>query len=381
MQKILKHWSLGLLALVIISCSSTPKSDQEGVVDQKETVKYSLSDFYSDDSGLAKKVKEIVDELTVEQQGGQMVVQAAGRLGMPDEHIFQLIKENKIGGVLLLNGSVNGFKQKVHRFDSAAAEAGILPLIYSSDAEPSLINRKIKGSKQVPKTIELNTVAKNIEVAKIISQELKNIGILYDYAPVLDISPDNAAIKNRSYGYNRDSVIAHASAFANQLQENGIAATVKHFPGHGLVKGDTHSKLVVIDGDFQEVDTYKPFIQSGIISVMIGHIAVKNNPAYNTNGLPASCSKEIVTDLLRNELGFKGIITTDAMNMGALKEIEHTDFKSILAGNDIVLMPIDEDILIDQIVSEAANNKLFAKQVYESVSRIIRLKICLGIIK
>src|SRR5690606_33337021 len=143
----------------------------------------------------------------------------------------------KIGGVLLLNGSVEGFKQKVNRFDSLAHAHDLLPLVYSADAEPSLINRKIEGSPAVPKTIALKTEGENKRIAEVISAQLKEIGILHNYAPVLDISPENAAIKNRSCGYDRDSVKMLAQAFVQQSQDDGVAATVKHFPGHGLVKG------------------------------------------------------------------------------------------------------------------------------------------------
>ncbi len=89
--------------------------------------------------------------------------------------------------------------------------------------------------------------------------------------------------------------------------DNGIIATAKHFPGHGFVVGDTHEKLVFIDGEMKEVPNYQPVIDNGVLSIMVAHIAVKNNEKYNTEGLPSTCSREIVTDLLKNELGFRGI--------------------------------------------------------------------------
>lgn len=378
-MKILIHTivlSFGTL-LILLSCSSFQKDDANDNKEQKDiTSSFTLSDFYSENPALSKKTDSILNQLSDRQLAGQMIVQAAGRLGKPDSIIEQLIKNNIIGGVLLLNGSMEGFKQKVEHFNDLARKSGALPLIYSSDAEPSLINRKIKGSHEVPHTIDLNTVEKNKEVAGLIVQDLENIGITHDYAPVLDISPDNEAIRNRSYGYNADSVVILAQAFVETLESNGIAATIKHFPGHGLVKGDSHTNLVYIDGEMKEVDLYKPFIENGITSVMVGHIAVRNNPKYNTNGLPASCSSVIVNGLLKEELGFKGIVITDAMNMGALAKLDDAGFQAVQAGNDMILMPVHEEQLIDEMVNEMMANEDFKNRIKHSARKIIRLKIC-----
>ena len=291
-----------LFILFIISCSLKNKRGETGR-------KYNIADFYDSVPELDSKVKMIFNELTDHQRVAQMIIQAAGRLGKPDDVIDDLIEKKSLGGVLLLNGTKDDFKRKIKHFDSLTEINGLLPLVYSADAEPSLINRKIEGTTPVPKTIELKSLNENERVAEIISKDLLDIGIQYDYAPVLDIGHENAAIKNRSYGNSKDSVVMLTTSFVETLQKNGIAATVKHFPGHGLVTGDTHSQLVYIDGPMQEVTLYEPLIKAGVLSIMVGHIAVKNNPDYDSEGLPASCSRKIVTDLLRNQMGFKGIIT------------------------------------------------------------------------
>ncbi len=367
-----------LIVLCVLACSTRNKSEQtEEIILQP---KFTLKDFYSENGVLDEKVNNIISGLSARQQVAQMIIQAAGKLGKPDKEIDQLIKSNSIGGVLLLNGTMEGFQAKVHHFDSVANASGLLPLVYSADAEPSLIWRKIEGSSPVPKTIELKTPEQNREAARTISNDLKQIGILYNYAPVIDISPNNAAIKNRSYGSDPDSVINLAGEFISELQKQGIAATVKHFPGHGLVRGDSHSQLVFIDGVMLEAPLYQSFIDNGAVSIMVGHIAVRNNENYATDGLPASCSRKIVTDLLRNQMGFKGIITTDAMNMGALKTIPNADFLAIQAGNDIVLMPADPEMLVDQILANMKNDPDFENQIHYSVKRIVRMKVCLGIL-
>ncbi|MEM9934558.1 MAG: glycoside hydrolase family 3 N-terminal domain-containing protein, partial [Bacteroidota bacterium] len=221
------------------------------------------------------------------------------------------------------------------------------------------------------------------EVANMIAEELTYIGIQYNLAPVLDLSPENAAIGNRSFGYEPDSVAALAAAFVQASQQNNIATSIKHFPGHGLVKGDTHERLVYIDSVMEEVPVYLPLIEAGAISVMIGHIAVRNHPKYNTEGWPASCSRKIITDLLKEELGFKGIVITDAMNMGALSAFPNPKLASVKAGADIILMPgspKDTRKLIQDVLAEMAKDKAFQQQVYNSVRKIIRLKICFGLL-
>ncbi|HRV56393.1 MAG TPA: glycoside hydrolase family 3 N-terminal domain-containing protein, partial [Mangrovimonas sp.] len=190
---------------------------------------------------------------------------------------------------------------------------------------------------------------------------------------------NNSAIKNRSFGSDPDQVIALSQAFIKSTQEENIAATVKHFPGHGLVVGDTHFDLVGIDGDLQELNNYKPMIDFGVISIMVGHLSITNNPKYDTYGVPASCSRKIVTGLLKNELNFKGIIISDGMKMKALEQIPNATLEVSKAGCDIILIPEDEDETLALILNEMKTDTAYRNQVYESVKKLIRLKICLGI--
>lgn len=340
-----------------------------------------LEDFYKKDNMLDQQVEQIFSRLTDEQRVGQLIIPAAGRLGKPDAQLDELARKGWMGGAILLNGSVESFKHYVHRLDSISRANGHLPLVYSADAEPSLINRKISGSVQVPKTAELKDTLEALAVAHTIAHQLKDIGILYNYAPVTDVSPQNVAIGNRSFGADPKQVEKMNKAFINATQSDGVAATAKHFPGHGLVKGDTHKKLVFIDGPFQEVNVYRGLIDAGVLSIMVGHIAVQNNPKYNTDGLPATLSRAIVTDLLKNEMGFKGIVTTDAMNMGAVAAIPQASLKAVQAGNDIILMPPNEKESVLSIMAQMDKDPAFKQQVYDSVKKIIRFKLALGVIR
>ncbi len=338
--------------------------------------KYSLEDFFIYDAELAQKTDSIFQTLSDTAKVGQMILPAGGRLGKSDEHLINLIQKKYITGILLLNGTKEGFTEMIKNFNKANKG---LPLVYSADAEPSLIGYKIKNCIPVKKANQMLNREEVRKYATIICQELKEIGINYNYAPVVDMSP-NEVISYRSFGDNADTAQAWANIFIQETQKNGIVATAKHFPGHGYVVGDTHKKLVYIDGEMKEVNNYIPLIKNGVLSIMVAHIAIKNNQKYNTNDMPATCSKKIVTDLLKKEMKFKGIITTDAMNMGGVSSIPNCELEAAKAGCDIILMPIDEEKALFDILKETKKNKQFEQQVFASVKKIIRLKICLGLL-
>lgn len=361
-------------ALFFLCCNSSP---EEKIL---WSGAYSLDDFYSSDKSLEKKVEEIFSGLGPKDRIAQMIVVSAGTTGKPTKTVDELIRKKAIGGVLMLSGEKDQIIRLVQRFDSLSSQYGILPLIYSSDAEPSLINRKIKGTQIVPKTVEIETIEICDSVTEIISNELLSMGIKHNYAPVVDLSPNNEAITNRTFGNDSAMVVKLSRAFIKASQERGVVATAKHFPGHGLVSGDTHNQLVTIDGEMKEVENYIPLIETGVISIMVGHIAVMNNSKYETKGMPSSCSKEIVTDLLKGELGFKGIVITDAMNMGALRKIENASLKAVEAGCDMILMEPNEIKLLEDVYKKYMENLAFKNQIDQSVKKILRLKVCLNLI-
>lgn len=372
-----KNLSFTLLAfLSLISCSAQEK---EGTA-LSQVKKYTLTDYFRNNQLLDKQVEEVFNSLRDEQRVGQMIVPAVGRLGKPDAEVIKLVKRQHVGGILLLNGTKDSFKRYKILFDSLNRLQSGVPIIYSSDAEPSLINRKISDTPAVKKTSQISDSASSAQVAKKINAELKDIGILYNYAPVVDVSVKNQAIGNRSYGSDPEKVIQLANAFIQATQEGGVVATAKHFPGHGLVTGDSHHKLVYIDGEMKEAPLYRELIDQGVLSIMIGHIAVENNPQYNTNGLPATCSRTIVSGLLKEEMGFKGIVTTDAMNMGAVANIPDAALLAVKAGCDMILMPLNEEELIFGVLKEMDERPEFKEQIYESVKKIIRMKLCAGLI-
>ncbi len=364
----MKYFTLILLAFLLIT--------KNGIA-QDST--FNLSDFYTDNLALDHKVDSIFNTLSEKQKIAQMIISCTGELGKPETAVKKLAENDIIGGVVFLKGSKKTHTQTINELNAISEKNKTLPLIFSMDAEPSLFASRIKGAKDVGKTIDIKTEAQSDAVVNTINKELKEIGVHHNFAPVLDISPSNEAIKSRSYGNNKDSVINLANRFIQCTQQGGIIATAKHFPGHGLVKGDTHKQSVYIDGPLQEVDNYTPIIADGVLSIMIAHITVINNDTFGTNGLPSSCSRRIITDLLKDGMCFEGIIVSDALNiMKAVTILDNAPLLASKAGCDMILMPQDEEKTMNSILAEIKSDEAYYEQIVASVKKILRLKVCAG---
>jgi len=366
MLKILQMRIFQITTLLFIVFSTSIKAQE---------TQFSLIDFHTYNQKLNEQVMKHFDALSDEEKVAQLIMPAIGPYGQTEATIDQLVKDKKIGGLLMLNGTKSEFTTWIKKYNDLNIEKGTLPFLYSADAEASLVSRKIKNSTPVGKANTLKTATEVKEVAKIISKDLNEIGINYNFAPVVDMSP-NKTVGWRSFGHEPDSIIPWSDTFIQETQRHNIIATAKHFPGHGFVEGDTHKKLVYIKGEMKEVKNYPPLIKNGVISIMIAHIAIENKTPFSTNGMPASISKEIVTDLLRDSLQFKGLIVTDAMNMLGVSTISESNVKAIEAGVDILLMPLNAAKAHKEILEKYRIDKAFKSKVDLACKRIIRAKLC-----
>jgi len=338
---------------------------------------FTLQSFYEDNGTLNELTDVIYEDLTIEQRAAQMIMSGIGRDGIDFTAGKSLVKQNKVGNILLLGHTPKSYKSIVAELNNSIEN---YPLLFALDAEPALINYRIKtGIPTFDKTNKLNTVFKSIQSATDIAGVLNDYNIHVNFAPVCDVALNKAVIGNRSYANTPKKVALLATAFITETQDNNIVATAKHFPGHGTVKGDSHKKLVYIDGKLKELLAFQTAIDSGVIAVMLGHIVVKNNPKYSTNGLPASISPIIIKNLLKQEMGFKGLVVSDAMTMHALDNIKDASTKAVKAGIDVVVMPPDAAKLHKNIMDLLASNSTYAHQIEKSIKKIIRLKICLGL--
>jgi beta-N-acetylhexosaminidase len=373
--------SLFLAGLLFQGCAqSSETANQVKRVQPSTTYSFELTDFLKKNATLDREVERIFKELDDTAIVAQLIMPAVGRLGQTKATIDQHIKERIIGGVLMLNGTKEEFKNWINNFESDNTKNGSLPFLYSADAEPSLVNKKIIGSTVVKKANELLNIGEVIKCAKTISSDLNSIGINYNFSPVVDMSP-NTTVGYRSFGAVPANIIPWSNAFIQETQKNNIIATAKHFPGHGLVSGDTHKALQVIDGEMKEIGNYPTLIADGVLSIMVAHIAVQNNAKYNTDGLPSTCSEKIVTQLLKDSLGFKGLIVTDAMNMGGVVNVPQAAYKAINAGCDILLMPVDAKLAHQEILAAYKNDKEFKNKVDLAAKKVLRMKLALGLLK
>jgi beta-N-acetylhexosaminidase len=374
--------SVVVLSLFQSCAQPVAKKEKSAVETVKKEIKkeYVLADYLKEDADLDKDVEKVFAALDDTAIVAQLIMPAVGRLGQTEATIKSHIKDRIIGGVLMLNGTKEEFTSWIKTFEAMNDTIGNLPFMYSADAEPSLVNRKIIGSTPVKKANELKTVDEVRTVAQVISDELNAIGINYNFSPVVDMSP-NKTVGFRSFGAVPANIIPWSQAFIEETQAKNILATAKHFPGHGLVSGDTHKSLQMIDGELKEIGNYPSLIENGVMSIMVAHIGVTNNPKYDTKGMPATTSEVIVTQLLRGEYGFKGLIVTDAMNMGGVASIPQCEVKAVNAGCDIVLMPVDAKKAFNDILKKYRTDAEFKKKVDASAKRVIRMKIALGLMK
>ncbi len=358
---------------------SDEKSSSPQII--KQHSKFTLNDFYKDNAELNSLTESVFNSMSDNDRIAQMIITSAGNNGKPDDIVLSLIKNKKVGGVVFLGGTKARFTNLIKDFKETALRSGSLPLLFSTDAEPSLINMKISDLKPFPATNTIKDIGQCNKIAKEISETLSNIGFNENFAPVCDNNINREIIGDRSFGNNSKVIEDLSNTFITESQKNNILAVAKHFPGHGFVKGDSHKALVYIDGDLKELDVYKGLIEhSPLISIMVGHIAVRNNTDYDTEGNPATLSRKIVTDLLKGKMKFKGIVITDAMNMGALNTFTFPSFKAVDAGCDMILMPSDENQLMGSILNKYNSNSAFKEQINESVKKIIKVKLCLGLL-
>lgn len=341
--------------------------------------------FLRDDA----EIERLLQAMSVEEKAGQMIVAVIdAQCGATRESAItkmeELLGKGMAGGVMFLKGDTDCARRLAARFQAAAP----LPLLLSADMERGLAMR-LEGATRFPTAMALAATGEPKlarDMGQAIALEARSCGLHQNYAPTVDLNsnPDNPVINTRSLGDRPAPVIRMADAMIEGLQTNGLIATAKHFPGHGDVEVDSHLALPVLQADRQRLEEYElqPFkaaIRTGVMSVMVGHLAV---PKLTGNREPASISPAIVTGLLRREFGFQGLIVTDALNMKALyngKNEEETAVKALEAGNDLLLFPPDPERAHQSIVKAVRSGRIDEHRLDDSVKRILQAKRWLGL--
>ncbi len=312
------------------------------------------------------------------------------------EQLEKLIVEQTVGGLCFFHSRASaatnfeGKKMVVYNKDSFTTLKKLIqryqsvakyPLLMAIDAEWGLAMR-IENTPQYPYAITLGAIQNNVdlifEVGKNIAKDCKTAGIHMNLSPVVDINnnPDNPVIGYRSFGEGKNNVVEKAIAFVKGMQSEGILSSIKHFPGHGDTATDSHLDLPHIDKSKQELveNELYPFqrlIAEGVDSVMVGHLSV---PALaNGKDTPSSISKAIIKDVLRNEMGFDGVVVSDALNMHAVSKNYpakgQLEWLAFDAGNDILCFAEYTAEGIETILKNASE-----EQITESFDRVWKLK-------
>jgi beta-N-acetylhexosaminidase len=377
----LKNILCFLLFFITCHINAREINNDDAIPKESQQKERSLAEkFLRPDVRLNAMVDSVYQSMSLKERAAQMIMTASStseKLGYPFETAKKMLVNDVAANVVFLKGTSVEFKQEVKELNQMRALKKELKPLFACDCEPTLMPGKwtdITGIKPASEQKDASSVTENTEK---INAVIKRTGVQLNFAPVVDIALNKSVINKRSFGSDAKTIVELSKQFVETSQNAGIGATLKHFPGHGAVKGDSHKQSVFIDGQLTELATFKTIIQSqeAPVAVMIGHIVVKNNAKYNTNGLPSTLSRTIVTDLLRNELKFKGIITTDALNMEAAAKVPDADWKSVQAGVDLVLMPKDAAGLNKKIVAALSANDAMSKQIETSVKRIIRYKL------
>ncbi len=261
--------------------------------------------------------------------------------------VRQLVNREKIGGIILMQDNAAQEINLVNEFQGSSK----VPLLIGMDAEWGLFQR-IAAAHKFPWAITLGAIQDDklvYEMASKIADDAKRMGVNWDFAPVVDVNtnPSNPIIGNRSFGSDVQNVIRKGLAYSNGLQDNGVLAAIKHFPGHGDTDKDSHLDLPVVKHNTDRLNSielapFKTLMDKNVGGVMVAHLYV---PALEPKaGIPASVSYAIITDLLKKQFGYKGLIITDALNMGAVAsryKAGELDKRAFAAGNDLMLFSQD----------------------------------------
>ncbi len=306
------------------------------------------------------------------------------------------IADLKAGGVILLNRVRSGVVQKAEPYQTAALfnrlqKLSKLPLLAGGDFERGA-SMRLNGTPQYPHLMAYgaaNDLDATRALGRATAREARALGIHWVYAPDADVNnnPDNPIINIRSFGEDPKLVASHVKAFiegARSDPANEVLLTVKHFPGHGDTSTDSHIGLGVVSASRERMDAVElvPFraaIEAGVDSIMTAHLAV---PALESDSLPATVSRNIMTGLLRETLGFKGLTTTDAMDMQGLAaqfSPGEAAVRAIEAEVDVLLVPPDPRAAVRAIVAAVQSRRITAARLDESVRKVLAAKVRLGL--
>lgn len=328
-----------------------------------------------------KWVDEQMKTMTLKQKVGQLLIHTVAPITTQAnrKNIEQAVVEYGIGGLLFSGGDV----QKQMELTNYAQGLASVPLMITFDGEWGLAMR-LKGTPSFPRNRVLGCIQNDsllYEYGREVARQCREIGVHVNFAPVVDVdnNPKNPVINTRSFGSIPLQVAQKAVAYSHGLEDGGVLAVCKHFPGHGDTDIDSHKSLPVLNFDRARLDSVEllPFreaIRAGVGGMMVGHLHV---PSLGKK--PASISPEIVSGVLQQELGFQGLTFTDALEMKGISGNEAVCAQALIAGNDMLLAPRNLKRELAGIMDAIRSGKLSEKTIHEKCRKVLTFKYILGV--
>ena len=345
--------------------------------------------FFKNSESETNWVDSIYNKMSSREKIGQLYMISAysNKDSVHENEVKALIEEYKVGGILFFQGG----PMRQAKLTNAYQSKSNVPLFIAIDAEWGL-SMRLDSTYRYPWNMTLGAIEDLSLIEKVgknMGNENKRMGIHFNFAPVLDINtnPKNPIIGNRSFGEDKTNVSDKAIAYMKGVQGQGVFSTGKHFPGHGDTAADSHHTLPLVDFSKERIDLielypYKRIFDEGLVSVMVGHLEIPSlDPRKN---LPSSASYNVVTNLLQKQLGFEGLIFTDGLAMkGATDFLGPGDLELavILAGNDILLGPVDVQAGFEKLETAYKNGILTEERLAYSVKKILHYKYKAGLNK
>lgn len=344
---------------------------------KKKTSSKTKSEISSADEWAQKQL----NSMSLEEKVGQFfMVPAYSNQGEKHlQEVQDLVTEQKVGGIIFFQGERENLKSSIARFQAKAN----IPLLIGMDAEWG-IQMRIFGEERFPYAYTVgaaNDVKLSEKIGAMMAQECRELGIHMNFSPVADVNsnPENPVIGFRSYGENQLNVADHVKATVKGIEENGVMASIKHFPGHGNTDKDSHYELPTVSSSLKTIQSvdFLPFregIKEGASSVMIGHL---NIPALDNSGLPSSLSKRIIKGYLQDSMGFQGLVISDALNMKAVADKygkTEVVVKAFEAGCDILLFPESVGEAISAITNKVKDGKISRLELDERCLKVLKAK-------
>ncbi len=335
-------------------------------------------------------VGSILNRLSLEARLGQLIMPAVrgnhlNEAGAEYRQLQHQVRQLGVGGFILFEGDIYGSAVLIDRLQSQAS----VPLLIGSDFERGAAFR-IRNTLPLPWNMAVGATRSErwaYRQGRITAREARALGVNWIFAPVVDVNnnPANPVINIRSYGEDPETVARMGAAFVAGAQQAGVLATAKHFPGHGDTEVDSHLSLPVIPVQRPRLERiewvpFRELIRGGVMTVMTAHVAI---PALESDpGRPATLSTAVLEQVLRNELGFRGLIVTDSMRMKGLTRgywSGEAAVQAVQAGADVLLDPPDAQVVFGALLEAVRSGRLSEARVDRSVERILHAKAWLGL--